>query len=85
MNTEGLVKLGLVKNGQLQKLTECTVYPADYFNPYDDTTGRLNKTNNTYSIHWYAKSWMDKKSIIRSKLTQPLHRIFGTDFFRKKR
>lgn len=85
LNTEGLVKLGLVRNGQLQKLAECTVYPAEYFNPYDDPTGRLNKTKNTYSIHWYAKSWLDKKSIIRSKLTQPLHRIFGTDFFRKKR
>lgn len=85
LNTEGLIKLGLERNGQLQKLDECTVYPAEYFNPYDDPTGRLNKTKNTHSIHWYAKSWMDKKSIIRSKLTQPLHRIFGTDFFRKKR
>ena len=85
LNTEGVIKLGLERNGQLQKLADCTVYPSDYFNPYDDPTGRLNKTKNTYSIHWYAKSWLDKKSIIRSKLTQPLHRIFGTDFFRKKR
>lgn len=85
LNTEGVIKLGLERNGQLQKLVDCTVYPADYFNPYDDPTGRLNKTKNTYSIHWYAKSWLNKKSIIRSKLTQPLHRIFGTDFFRKKR
>ena len=85
LNTEGVIKLGLERNGQLQKLADCTVYPADYFNPYDDPTGRLNKTKNTYSIHWYAKSWLDKKTIIRSKLTQPLHRIFGTDFFRKKR
>lgn len=85
LNTEGVIKLGLKRNGQLQKLAECTVYPVEYFNPYDDPTGRLNKTKNTHSIHWYAKSWMDKKSIIRSKLTQPLHRIFGIDFFRKKR
>lgn len=84
LNTEGVIKLGLERNGQLQKLADCTVYPSDYFNPYDDPTGRLNKTKNTYSIHWYAKSWLDKKSIIRSKMTQPLHRIFGTDFFRKK-
>lgn len=85
LNTEGVIKLGLERNGQLQKLADCTVYPADYFNPYDDPTGRLNKTKNTYSIHWYAKSWLDKKTIIRSKLTKPLHRIFGIDFFRKKR
>mgnify|MGYP000330814874 FL=1 len=85
LNTEGVIKLGLERNGQLQKISGCTVYPVDYFNPYDDPTGRLKKTENTHSIHWYAKSWLDKKSIIRSKLTQPLHRIFGTDFFRKKR
>lgn len=85
LNTEGVIKLGLERNGQLQKLADCTVYPADYFNPYDDPTGRLNKTKNTYSIHWYAKSWLDKKTIIRSKLTKPLHRIFGTDFLKKKR
>lgn len=85
LNTEGVIKLGLERNGQLQKLADCTVYPADYFNPYDDPTGRLNTTKNTYSIHWYAKSWLDKKTIIRSKLTKPLHRIFGTDFLKKKR
>lgn len=85
LNTKGLVKLGLLRNGQLQQLPGCIVYPADYFNPYDDPTGRLKKTKNTYSIHWYAKSWLDKKTIIRSILTKPLHRILGTNFFRKKR
>ena len=40
LNTEGVIKLGLERNGQLQKLADCTVYPADYFNPYDDPTGR---------------------------------------------
>ena len=84
LNTQALVKLGLKLNGELQELDDCTVYPSDYFNPYDDPTGRLNKTNNTYSIHWYAKSWMDKKTIIRSTLTKPLHRLLGTDFFHKK-
>lgn len=84
LNTQGIIKLGLVRNGELQVLPECTVYPLDFFNPYDDPTGRLNKTKNTYSIHWYAKSWLDKKTVIRSKLTKPLHRIFGTEFFKKK-
>lgn len=85
LNTQGLVQLGLKLNGELQELEDCIVYSSDYFNPYDDPTGRLNKTKNTYSIHWYAKSWLDKKTIIRSKLTKPLHRIFGTDFLKKKR
>ena len=78
----------LFKNEVFDHVTQCVygiVYPKEYFSPLDFHTREMNKTKNTYSIHWFAKSWMDKKSIIRSKLTQPLHRIFGTDFFRKKR
>lgn len=81
LNTQALEPVGLKKNGQRQKIAGATIYPVEYFNPYDDTTGRLKKTKNTYSIHWYSKSWLDKKTIIRSRLTQPFHRVFGVDCF----
>lgn len=84
VNTDAIVKAGLQLGGALQDLGGNMVYPQDYFNPYDDPTGRLNITENTYSIHWYAKSWMSKKTVLRSKLTRPLHRMFGKDAFRKK-
>ena len=58
------------------------ILPADYMNPYDDPTGMLKKTENTLTIHWYSKSWLDKKNIIKSKITRPFHRIFGTECFR---
>lgn len=77
LNTEGLVAHGLVLDGSRQDLGDAVVLPADFFNPYDDPTGRLRKTANTYSIHWYAKSWMSKKTILRSKLARPFHRLFG--------
>lgn len=83
LNTKALQKHGLVLNGEKQKLDYATVFPIPFFNPYDDPTGRLNKTENTYSIHWYGKSWLDKKTIIRSKLMKPIHRIFGKGFFRR--
>ena len=85
LNTAALVKMGLCLNGEKQDLGVAIVYPADFFNPYDDPTGRLSKTNNTISIHWYSKSWMSKFSILRSKLTKPLHRLLGKDFFRKRK
>lgn len=82
LNTEALLPFGLKKDGQLQVLEEgACIYPEEYFNPYDDPTGRLRKTENTYSIHWYSKSWMSRKAILRSKLTKPLHRIFGVHAF----
>lgn len=82
LNTEALISEGLQKNGTYQSIAGAKIYPVEYFNPYDDTTGRLRKTQNTYSIHWYSKSWLSRKDIIRSKITQPFHRIFGVDCFR---
>lgn len=75
LNTQALKKRGLVLNGKMQHLDYATVYPICYFNPYDDPTGRLNITDDTYSIHWFQKSWMSTKSKIRSKLMKPLHRL----------
>lgn len=83
LNTKAVKKLGLKLDGSLQQMEHCTVYPVDYFNPYDDPTGRLNCTSNTYSIHWYAKTWMSKGTVLRSKMTKPLHRLQA--YFKKRK
>lgn len=59
------------------------VLPVDYLNPLEDSTGIVRKTENTLSIHWYAKSALNKRDIIRSKMTRPFHRIFGEKCFEK--
>ena len=85
LNTEALLPLGLLRNGQRQTIAGAEIFPSDYFNPYEDATGRMKQTPNTFSIHWYSKSALSKYMIIRSKLTRPLHRILGPDFFRRPR
>lgn len=82
LNTQALVQFGLKLNGERQNVAGAEILPAEYMNPYDDPTGRLNKTKHTISIHWYSKSWMSRGTILRSKLTKPLHRIFGVDAFK---
>jgi len=82
LNTESLSELGLVPNGEMQTVSGAKIYPSDYFNPLDDNTGRLKKTANTVSVHWYMKSALPKSAVIRSKLTKPFHRIFGENCFR---
>ena len=82
LNTEALIPLGLIRNGKTQKVAGAMIYSKEYFNPYDDPTGRLLKTKNTISIHWYSKSWMSKRMVFRSKITKPLHRVFGVDCFK---
>lgn len=81
MNTLSLESLGLLKNGAFQTIQGASILPADFLNPYEDATGRMFKTENTISIHWYGKSWLSKGSIIRSRITRPLHRLFGIECF----
>lgn len=82
LNTKALLPFGLKLNGEKQLLGDVLILPIEYMNPYDDSKGILNKTKNTISIHWYSKSWMSKTTILRSKLTKPIHRVFGNDCFR---
>ena len=81
--TNILKEYGFQANGKLQNCGGMVLYPKDYFCPFDDATGRLHKTENTYAIHWYAKSWMSKRKILRNKITRVLHRIFGVKFCQK--
>ena len=82
LNTKALIPYGLELNGKKQIICGALILPVDYMNPYDDPTGKLRKTKNTISIHWYSKSWMNRRTVLRSKLTKPFHRLFGNDCFR---
>ena len=75
LNTDVMEQFGLIRNGREQVVAGIHVYPADYFNPVDSTTGKLTKTENTYSIHWYSMSWLPKKTQIRAKLGRVWRRM----------
>ena len=36
---------------------EAIIYPPEYFIPYNHYTGKTNITENTYTFHYYNKSW----------------------------
>ena len=75
LNTDVMERFGLMRNGQEQLVAGIHVYPADYFNPLDSVTGKLTKTANTYSIHWYSMSWLPKRTQIRAKVGRIWRRI----------
>lgn len=56
ITTRELVKSQLKNISGIQEVSGITIYPADYFNPFNDVTGRLNKTPNTRTIHWFTKT-----------------------------
>ncbi len=82
ITTRQLVKAGLDDTPGIQSAAGITIYPADYFNPFDDATGRMNKTCNTRSIHWYSKTWMNV-SPVRQRIARLAHRMFGTKILTK--
>ena len=89
--TDLLKERGLTGNGSIEQVSGVNIYPPDWFNPFNNATGRLRKTDNTRTIHWFAKSWMPAEPAWRTKTKRLLRRIFGTERltklgqFRKKR
>lgn len=74
--TRLLERHGLRTDGTKQEIAGVTIYPPDYFSPYDYVDGRLRKSENTYSIHWYSQSWLGISSL-RRMLSIMYHRLRG--------
>lgn len=77
MVSELLEKYGLIRDGSEQEVQGITVYPIDYFNPYNYLIGELNLTSNTRSIHWYSMSWYTWKQKARLFLSMYVRRIIS--------
>lgn len=73
-----LSQLGYKKENQFQQMTGIDIYPDDYFQAYRLSSGKLNVTDNTHTIHWHAVSWGTPKTkfikFIRLNILVP---IFG--------
>lgn len=76
--TKSCVKVGLIQNGKQQTLNNgATFYPRTYFSPYDYGTGENFITENTYTIHHFAKTWLPLHVRYRTKLKLLFFKIFG--------
>lgn len=83
INSKIFLKNGFDLKNKIQTINNITIYPTEYFNPLEDSTGKIKKTKNTHSIHWYAKSWVPKHLIIRSKILKPIRKILGIEAYNK--
>ena len=77
VNTVVMERFGLVRNGKEQVVSGIHVYPEDFFNPMDSTTGKLRKTKNSYSIHWYSMSWLPWHRRMRVAVGRRIRRVRG--------
>lgn len=83
MITKLFTEKGLKPNGHIQIVDGITIYPQEYFNPFDDATGKLRITKNTRTIHWYSKTWLPKESQWRTTIKRIIRRHFGKNFLKK--
>lgn len=58
-DTRTAIKEGYKPNGKTQAIGGMNIYAYDYFHPYDQMSGMVNETENTYSVHWFNGSWLD--------------------------
>lgn len=75
LETSVLMAAVAAESGVTHLVAGIHVYPADYFNPLDSVTGKLTKTDNTYSIHWYSMSWLPKRKQMRARVGRIIRRL----------
>lgn len=54
---------------------EITIYPQDYFAPYDPYTGYTGEeeTENTYCIHWFNAGWSSNPGVVEFLAVKHIH------------
>ena len=74
MVTDLLKGKGLQIDGSLQIVDGLTIYPTDYLCPMDSLTGKITKTEKTYTIHHYSMSWLPKQTQWRVKTMRKIRK-----------
>ena len=59
--SEVLIEKGLRKTNEVQKIDGISIYPKEYFNPYNSKTKKFEITDKTHSVHYFAGTWFTKK------------------------
>lgn len=81
-NTNSIAHLILENRtiGKINRIKDAVLYPPEYFCPLSPDGTTMNRTNNTYSIHWYSATWLtnDEKIVHEYRMFRAkCERIFG--------
>lgn len=61
ITTDLFCKYGLKNINDIQEVAGVLIYPKEYFCPVSNVSKEVKVTLNSYSIHWYAGTWLPKK------------------------
>lgn len=71
-------EIGFKMNGEKQTIDNIgTIYPQAYFSPYDYINYYNKKTDKTYTIHHFYKSWISPKDKMKSSIKKVLSKVIG--------
>ena len=71
------VEAGLKLNNQKQTVAGFTLFPKEYFCPLSHSTGRLERTENTVAIHWFAGSWKSEEEKANHQKAKEIYNRYG--------
>lgn len=65
-------------DGTYQKVEgSTTIYPQEYFSPYDYINCYSKATENTYTIHYYYKSWLPYNVRLKTNIKKVVAKAIG--------
>lgn len=77
VDTRVAIDNGYILNGKNQNIKGMNLYTYDYFHPYDYMSGRMEMTDDTYTIHHFNGGWLDETTrLINRKTTENFERLY---------
>lgn len=68
-DTKTILKNGYIMNGRNQNIEGINVYTSDFFQPYDYMSGRIEITDDTFSIHHFNGGWLNEQMKLTNQKT----------------
>ncbi|WP_338449837.1 capsular polysaccharide synthesis protein [Niallia oryzisoli] len=84
--TKMLEGLGMKPDGKYQEIDGLGVfYPQTYFSPFDYINCRSFKTDETYAMHYFYKSWLPPKARMKGYVKKTVASVIGGNNIAKLR
>lgn len=81
--TKILIEHGLQLNGEKQIVEDITIFPREYFAPYNVYTEKLEITENTYSVHHYTATWQNSGLKFFYRIKKECKMLLGPELTQK--
>lgn len=74
---------GYLMNGEYQCINGFAIYPCEYFCPFDFLNRKFIITDNAYTIHHFAGSWIPKRKKVIGKAKEIVIKVVGENATKK--